>query len=316
VSAGRYQSAVRQSVTAIIVTYNRPVLLEECLRAVLGQTVAPDRLLVVDNSEGEDTLKMLRERFPDVPVLRTGENWGCAGGFRDGLGHAYSEDVDWFWLMDDDTIPTPTALENLLEPLERLDGLPAPSIMASKVLWTDGELHLMNWPFPRWDPKAFSIAAAEREVLPLRACTYVSMLIHRRAVAEHGVPIKHWFIWGDDIEYTARVLRHDFGYLAPRSVVYHKTANNYNPMRSSSPRFYYDVRNRIFMLRSVAWRPTEKFWLLLSMVFSTREYLAFNRFDRASVTLVLRGLRDGLLRSPGSRAQRSLDGARRLTPAG
>lgn len=294
------------SVTAIIVTYNRPALLQECLHAVLAQTRAPDRLLVVDNSEGDETVDMLGERFPEVPVMRTGENWGCAGGFHDGLKHEFASGADWFWLMDDDTVPTPTALAELLDPLDRLDGLPAPAILASKVLWTNGELHLMNPPWPRWDPAAYSIDAAERRLLPMRACTYVSMLIHRDAVERYGVPIKHWFIWGDDIEYTARVLRHEAGYLAPRSVVEHKTAHNYNPAQSSTPRFYYDVRNKIFMLRSTAWRTPEKFWLLLPLILGTREYLAFNRFKPENVKVVLRGARDGLLRSPGTQAERSL----------
>jgi len=297
------------SVTAMIVTYHRKVLLEECLGAVLAQTHRPDRILVIDNSEDDETVEMMAERFPEIPVLRTGENWGCAGGFHDGLKQEFSSGAEWFWLMDDDTIPEPDALEALLEPLGRLDGLPRPAILASKVNWTDGKMHLMNPPWPRWDPKGYAVDAAERRLLPMRACTYVSMLLHRDAVEKHGVPIKHWFIWGDDIEFTARVLRSEPGYFVPGSVVLHKTANNYNPALSSTPRFYYDVRNKVFMLRSTAWGPVEKFWLTLPLILGTKDYLTHNKFGRESLSIVFRGLRDGLLRSPGTAAQRSLTGS-------
>ena len=45
-------------------------------------------------------------------------------------------------------------------------------------------------------------------------------LYHRDAVDRHGLPLKHYFIWSDDIEFTARILRReDAGYLVPGSVV-------------------------------------------------------------------------------------------------
>lgn len=284
-----------ESVWAIVVTYNRRDLLQECLDAVLAQTRAVDRILVVDNASTDGTVPLLEREYPQVEILALPQNVGCAGGNHEGLKRAAEGPADWFWVMDDDTIPEPTALENLLEPMTRLDGLPEPVIMASKVLWTDGSIHEMSRPFPRWEPRSMSISACERELMPLRATTYVSMLVHRRAVVEYGVPMTHYFIWGDDIEYTARILRHEFGYVAPRSVVLHKTKANYHPARSDSLRYYYDVRNKLFMVRSDAWEPAEKFWLLVSGVYSTMEYLAFNRFRAKNVAAVLRGVRDGLL---------------------
>ena len=200
--------------------------------------------------------------------------------------------------MDDDTIASPTALEQLLEPLDRLDGLPEPELMASKVLWTDGELHRMSQPFVRWDREELALDACERELVPLRATTYVSMLVRRSAVEKYGVPLAHFFIWGDDIEYTARILRYEAGYVAPRSVVLHKTESNYYPAESNSVRFYYDVRNKLFMFRGEAWEPIEKLFLLIWIFRSTGRYLAFNRFRPANVAAVLRGLKDGVLGEP------------------
>lgn len=290
-------SRVSEAVWAIIVTYNRRALLEECLEAVLAQTRPLDRILVVDNASTDGTDAMLRERFPDVSVLALAVNEGVAGGIHEGVKMGYEAGADWFFLLDDDTVPTPTALEYLLEPLDRLDGLPEPVMLCSKVLWTDGSIHQMNTPWPRWDPAAMAIAACERELLPLRAASYPSLLLHRRAVERYGLPLKDMFIWGDDIEYTARILRWEAGYLAPRSVSYHKTETNYHPARTTSVRFYYDVRNKLWMIRGDAWNRTDKFWLSVLTVHTTAQYLTLNRFRPPNVGAVLRGLRDGLFTS-------------------
>lgn len=287
------------SVWAIVVTYNRKELLKECLDALRVQTHQPDHVLVVDNASTDGTVAMVRELYPEVEVLALPENVGCAGGNHEALKRAYEGPADWFWVMDDDTIASPSALEELLVALDRVDGgLPEPELMASKVLWTDGSLHKMSLPFVRWDREELALDACERELVPLRATTYVSMLVKRTAVEKYGVPLAHWFIWGDDIEYTARILRYEVGYVAPRSVVLHKTDVNYSPAESHSPRFYYDVRNKLFMLRGPAWEPVEKLFIVLWIFRTVGRYLAFNRLRPANVAAVLRGLKDGALGEP------------------
>ena len=62
----------------------------------------------------------------------------------------------------------------------------------------------------------------------------------------HGLPHKEFFIWSDDIEFTARVLRHEPGYFVPDSVAVHKTETAHLPWEGGE-RFYYAVRNGVWM---------------------------------------------------------------------
>ena len=103
-------------VAVVVVTYNRKALLVECLEALLNQTHAPERILVIDNAATDGTPELLAQmgllNEPSIWYQRLEENLGGAGGFEIGMRLAYSHlDCDWFWLMDDDTIPTPAALE-------------------------------------------------------------------------------------------------------------------------------------------------------------------------------------------------------------
>jgi len=219
----RHIDASSTRVAAVVVTYNRRALLQECLGALAAQARPVDHVLVVDNASTDGTPELVRREHPEVELLALPVNQGGAGGFHEGMKLAHARGFDWIWLMDDDTIPRKDALAELLGVLPALEGLPSPALLSSRVLWVDGTLHPMNHPGLRRDRVELFVDSCEHGVLPVRAATFVSLLVHRSAIDEHGLPYKHYFIWSDDIEYTARVTRNRGGYVVPRSVVLHKT---------------------------------------------------------------------------------------------
>ncbi len=292
-----YSGRPMSTVWAVVVTYNRRDLLEECLAELAGQTRPLDHVLVVDNASSDGTAEMVRQKHPGLGLLALAENVGGAGGFNRGMEVAYAGGADWIWLMDDDTIPTPDALAELLAaPDELPSSLPRPLLLASKAVWTDGSLHPMNHPgFERNHPELL-IQGCERGLMPLRTSTFVSLLVHRDAVEHHGLPLAHYFIWSDDIEYTARVTRAGGGaYLVPTSVVQHKTKTAYTAVSTSGTRFYYHVRNYVYMIRGSAWDAREKLTLVWLLSRTSLQYLRYNSFAKVNMTVILRGLRDGLL---------------------
>ena len=275
-------------VCAIVVTHNRRDMLRKCLWALAGQTAPLARVTVVDNASSDGTAEMVAADFPEVEVVRLERNVGGAGGFHEGMRRASG--FDWLWLMDDDTIPAADALAALLEAGSEVEAL----LLASKAVWTDGRLHPMNAPGP--DRRSFArlVGAASLRLLPIRSATFVSLLVHRDAIARYGLPHAEYFIWSDDIEYTARVTRRDPAYLVPASVVVHATKTAYTAASSTGERFYYHVRNTLYMLRSRSWALDEKLGLVYALVTSSAEFLRANRFDAKSRAVVRKGLRDGL----------------------
>ncbi len=292
-------------ICAVIVTYNRRVLLEECLTAVLRQTARPALLLVVDNASTDGTAELfVKGCFADEPAIRyvsMATNAGGAGGFRHGMDLAFQSGYEWIWLMDDDTIPTPTALAELLAAYFRFPENERPAILGSIVRWTDGSLHPMNFPtIRRADHNCErAILAAAHSTLWARWVSFVSALIHRSAIAAHGLPYGDYFIWNDDTEYTARVLRHGLGVIVPGSVVFHKTAQKHSPMDATPERMYYQVRNVLWMiLRSDAWERQEKIKVGLFNLHRTLSYLRRSHTFGRALRCVLAGVRDGLFKRP------------------
>jgi rhamnopyranosyl-N-acetylglucosaminyl-diphospho-decaprenol beta-1,3/1,4-galactofuranosyltransferase len=284
------------NVTAVVVTYNRKELLRECLAALAAQERPVDRVLVIDNASTDGTAEQVRAENPDVDLVTLSENGGGAGGFHEGMKRAHADGADWIWLMDDDTLPEPGALKALLDARARADR--EPYLLYSKAVWEDGTLHPMNYPgFERHRPELMVIGA-ERKLLPLRTATFVSLLVSRKAIDEFGLPLARYFIWSDDIEYSARIMRERAGYFVPQSVVLHKTKAAYTAISTSGDRFYFHIRNTLYMLRGSAWTLKEKPSLVFILFTSSLAYLKFNRFAWKNVKVILRGLRDGV--KPGA----------------
>lgn len=286
------------SVCAIVVTHNRMTLLRECLQALAAQSRPLDRTLVVDNASTDGTREMLEQDFASVDLLALPDNQGGAGGFHEGMKRAHADGADWLWLMDDDVIAEPAALAELLRAPERLDPGPPPALLASKVVWRDRGVHPMNAPWPERTRIERAIDGAERGLMPLRFATFASLLVHRGTVDRHGLPLKHFFIWSDDVEYTSRaVLSGDDCYLVPKSVALHKTADPHTATLAPPERFYYHVRNTIYMIRAPARPGRDKLVRLWILMASSAAYFKKDP-SRARGAAILRGVRDGLRRHP------------------
>src|SRR5207248_8471397 len=149
--------------------------------------------------------------------------------------------------------------------------------------------HPMNRPHVLRRDADLLVGAVGRGLLPVRAATFVSLLLSRRAVDRVGLPARHFFFQADDIEYTARVLRDGRGFFVPSSIVEHRTQTKHTAV-DDHRRFYYHARNTVLMLRGSAWRAREKPVLLFWLVTSTFNYLRANRFHPGSLSNAVKAI--------------------------
>ena len=278
---------------AVVVTFNRLALLEECLDAIGSQTCPPAEVMVVDNASTDGTAARVAEKYPHVLLRTLPENSGAAGGFSEALDWGYRRGHDWVWAMDDDTIPHPGALEALFAGLDRAPD-PPPLLLSSRVEWSDGELHPMNRPTAHRHATGALGLGAQRGLLLLRSTTWVSTLFSRAAIEDYGLPQGHFFMWTEDIEYTTRILRDHPGYMVPESRVEHRTKTGHTFLDAAPDRFYLHVRNYLLTLRGSGYVGVERAaaarWYANTLV----TYLVRHRFGREAVTAVARGVSDGV----------------------
>lgn len=236
-------------VAVVVVTYNRRDLLLRCMAAVHQQTRRPDEVIVVDNASTDGTADSVAAEYPSVVYAALARNTGGAGGFAVGASIALSHHADLVWIMDDDTVPQPGALQALLEARILYPGLHRPALIASRVRWVDGRHHPMNTPRSR--PFASRQSRADAAAIgctPIRSASFVSILVDASSVRRLGLPRADYFLWNDDFEFTTRLLRHDVGLLCPASVVVHETATFGAADVDPGERFFYEVRNKMWTL--------------------------------------------------------------------
>jgi rhamnopyranosyl-N-acetylglucosaminyl-diphospho-decaprenol beta-1,3/1,4-galactofuranosyltransferase len=283
-------------VVAVVVAWNRRDLVVETLGALRAQTVPLHDVVVIDNASTDGSADVIRERFPEAALTTLPTNTGGAGGFTAGIERALTaHDAELVWLMDDDTVPDPTALEALLR---ARDTAPRGTVvLASAVRWTDGRPHPMNTPRTRPSASRASVARAERHgCTPVRTASFVSMMIEADAIRAHGLPMADYFLWNDDFEYSARLLRRGRGYLVHASTVEHRTRTFGATDVDPGARFVFEVRNKIWMLlRSRALSPAERIlYAGVALVNWTRTVARSG--DRR---LLMRGLADGVRQGLG-----------------
>ncbi|HSE72242.1 MAG TPA: glycosyltransferase [Nocardioidaceae bacterium] len=249
-------------IVAVVVTWNRLELLRESLAAVEQQTHAPVEVVVVDNASTDGTGAMLRAEYDHLELVHLERNTGGAGGFAVGVERALTFDPDLLWLLDDDTVPTPTAAEALARAWSEYGGGagPRPSVLASKVIWTDGRDHPMNTPRTKPGASAEETAAARAVgCTPIRSASFVSLMCDAQVVGERGFPVADYFLWNDDFEYSTRLVRGGVGLYCPASVVVHKTRTFGSTDADPGERFFFEVRNKVWMFgRSTSLSPAEK----------------------------------------------------------
>ena len=194
------------NVVAVVVTYNRIEMLKKCISAIENQTYSCD-ILIVNNASTDNTEEWIvsySKSKDNIIYYNTGENIGGAGGFNYGMRKAVEAGYDYVWVMDDDCIPNTDALEKLMNADKILGGPENYGYLSSVVLWTDGTECKMNRQKIR---KAYyeNVHYLKDSIIQVEQSTFVSLLFPTQTIKKVGLPIKDFFIWGDDIEYTRRI---------------------------------------------------------------------------------------------------------------
>ena len=155
-------SAPRQSVTAVVVTWNSAADIALCLDALTAasrEACATLDIIVIDNDSSDDTVEIIRRRFPSVRLVEAHRNLGFGAAANIGIAEARG---DALLLLNPDAHLEPGALGGMLThlaseadlgcvaPMHAAPGAPAespgrrlPTLLAAL---TDGTIIERFWP--------------------------------------------------------------------------------------------------------------------------------------------------------------------------
>jgi len=237
-------------VAVIIATYNRWRDLETCLDALSAQTTPPNAIYIIDNDSIDDTSERIQSRLDDrVRYFRMPVNLGSAGGFRKGMELAYNDGHDWFWITDNDSVPSRDSLEQLMKAARA-----NPEVMALapvKLRDKDGAILKGDtiWDLDRHSARTPSDQDyRERPLLEVDWVPNTGLLVSRKAVSTVGHLRSDLFAFGEDVEYCTRIRKHSKILVVTDSVVVHPEMGTGWPVPFAALRkLYYLRRNDVYL---------------------------------------------------------------------
>ena len=229
-------------IAVIIVNWNGKKFIEECLNGLNEQTFKDFSIIIVDNDSDDGSLEFVQKNYPEVKTIPLAENLGFAVANNIAIN---SIDTEYVALLNNDAVPDPGWLENLLKALE---SHPKAGMAASKMLLYDhpdiidraGDIYttaataLLNG---RGEPsKNFN-----KPEWVFGACAGAA-LYRRRMFDEIGLFDEDFFLLYEDVDLSFRAQLRGYKCLyVPNAVVYHKASSSIGD--DSAISVYYSHRN-------------------------------------------------------------------------
>lgn len=210
------------------------------------------RVIIVDNDSSDGSEDVLRQHFPELEIIQTGENLGFAGGNNAGIRRAFEHGADYVWLLNNDTVVDSLSLTTMVNAMETV---PLAAIAGSMVYyhdtpnkiwfaggnWEKGRLRLRHRGAYQLDEGQFD------EPCELGSVTGCSMLIRAVALRDLGLLEESYFLYWEDTELCARAGMKKYKIIfVPASHVWHKVSST--TQAGSELQYYYHTRNGLHFL--------------------------------------------------------------------
>jgi GT2 family glycosyltransferase len=259
-------------VSVIIPSWNGQDLLGPCLDSLYRQHFQDFDVILVDNGSSDGSVPFVEQNFPQVTVIRLGENRGFSAAVNAGIAAC---SCPYVCLLNNDTEVDARWLGELIA---ALDQNPDAGSLASKILFY-GDQQTVNsagdeFSFfgvayqRRWKRGDTDLFSQKRYVFS--ACAAAAL--YRREIFDRiGLFDEFFFAYQEDVDFGFRAQLAGYRCLfVPGAVVYHKY--HQTSSRIADYCFYLKERNKYFVLIK---NLPAKFFLLCLPLFLSYEALAF-----------------------------------------
>lgn len=253
-------------VSIVTINYNGADVTCALLESLRKITYPNIEIIVVDNHSKEDP-GVIKERYPEIRLIRNKNNNGFAGGNNVGFKAAKGK---YFLMLNNDTEVAPDFMEPLVSKLESDPGAGAAT---AKLIYyhSDGRIQFAgSTSINPISGRNKYIGQHEKDNGQYNHCCCTpyghgaAMMIPRKVIQEVGLMPEMYFLYYEELDFCERIK--DAGYsiwFVGNSNVFHKesaTVGKLNPMK-----IYYLTRNRLLFMR----RNVKGLKLYLSMIYFT-----------------------------------------------
>lgn len=225
-----FTQTLQLRVVIVTVTYaNRWHLLRQSLESAFREGAVS--AVVVDNGAQDPIARHASIEFNGkVKVVTLPTNTGSANGFKIGIETALTNGAEIIWLLDDDNLPKPSALESLISAYKMHRSIIAIDNFALLSFRPDHQadiaagvpffrcyprpgsffgFHLLDVPYKMWRRTPWGRPKKQTTVLPefisVPHAPYSGFFCHRSVFERIGLPKTDFVLYADDTEFTSRL---------------------------------------------------------------------------------------------------------------
>lgn len=291
-------SGVGADTWAVVLNWNGGERNLDCVRSLLAQGLAPERIVFVDNASTDGSCERVRAAFPDLVVLTNPENRGYGHGTNRGIEHALQHGAGRVFLVNNDVTLRTGVLPGLEAALADGNGIVGPRVLflhPPDLVWCAGGLlnfrtNLSSLVGHREPDRAEFQGTRDVDYVP--GC---AMLVAREVFEAIGLLEGDYFAYHEDVEFCWKAKQAGFpvrviGAVAAHHDAHSSTGGGYNPLR----KYMMAVNTVRFLRRHGTPARWLSFWLFdvasLPLVWLYRAA----RGEGAAVVAKARGTWDGL----------------------
>lgn len=252
-------------VSIITINYNESEVTLDLLQSIRRLTYPNYEIIVVDNASPNDNPDNIKEKYPEVNLIKSKENLGFAGGNNLGVKQAKG---DYLLFINNDTIVPKGFIEPLVETLQENKniGMVSPKI---KFHWDPTLIQYAGYtPMSHWTIRNNSIGYHQKDngdfdkAGETQSIHGAAMMIPKTVVENVGMMTEIYFLYYEEHDWAEMVKRAGYKiYYQPKSHILHKesvSTGKFSPLKT-----YYISRNRILFAR----RNFKPFQLFISLLF-------------------------------------------------
>ncbi len=261
-------------VHVLVITCNGREHLRECFDSLLASTYANARLVLIDNGSEDGSGEFVRDAYghdPRLEIVRCPRDLGWGGGNNVGLQRAQAAGADYAFLLNDDTVTAPDAIERLVETAENQADLGA---LAPKILLYDHPDLLNSVGMDcsiigcGWDIGMGRLDGERwNERRPVLGVCGAACFLRLQTLRKTGLFPPEFRIYLDDLDLCMRIW--NAGYTissCPEAVVRHKFSATMGRGERARHKYYLNTRNRMWLvMRNFPWSRLPRVKVALSI---------------------------------------------------
>lgn len=268
---------MKNNVSIILVNYKTSELTKQCIESIYKKTDKLDfEIYVVDNDSNDNIENLLKENFPDVKFIQSGENKGFGAGNNVALRIVESKYV---FLLNTDTVLINNAIKILYDFMESNPGLGA----CGGNLYDENNNHihsygvfhnlkdlflktfLLRYFFPlnekRLMDKGFN---KENLTKSVDFITGADLMIRKEALDKAGIFDERFFMYSEEAELQYRIRKAGYEiFINPEAKIIH--LHNKSPKKREN--MYFEFLKSKYLYFKLCYGNNKNLWFIKLLIY-------------------------------------------------